>query len=144
MVQEPPTKTDLLELVDELHGPQTPKLTVRQRQGKLFKQLDLFGLESWPPELVDSAQLLLAEYQDVFSLEPKELGCTHSTEHMIKVTLMIPLLRNDLDKFPHPWWNRFVTICEKCWIQVPYVPARMHGVMQLCWLGRKMGACTSV
>ena len=67
-------------------NPHTPKLTIRQRQGKLFKELDLSGLESWPLELADSAQWLLAEYHDVFSLEPTELGCTHSTEHIIKVT----------------------------------------------------------
>ena len=29
---------------------------------------------------------LLAKYHNVFSLDPVELGCTHSTEHMIKVT----------------------------------------------------------
>ena len=69
--------------------PQTPhthKLTIRQRQGKLFAELDLSGLESWPLELADSTHWLLAEYHDVFSLEPAELGCTHSTEHTIKVT----------------------------------------------------------
>ena len=37
-------------------------------------------------ELVDSAHWLLAKYHDVFSLEPAEFGCTHSTEHTIKVT----------------------------------------------------------
>ena len=29
---------------------------------------------------------LLDEYHDVFTLEPSKLGCTHSTEHVIKVT----------------------------------------------------------
>ena len=72
--------------VDEPQGPYTSTLTARQRQRKLFEELDLSGLESWPPELVDSAQWLLAEYHNVFSLEPTELGCTHSAEHIIKVT----------------------------------------------------------
>ena len=61
-------------------------MTVRQTQGKLFEELYLSGLELWPLELADSAQWLLAKYHDVFSLEPAELGCTHSTEHIIKVT----------------------------------------------------------
>ena len=26
------------------------------------------------------------QYHEMFSLDPMELGCTHSTEHMIKVT----------------------------------------------------------
>ena len=64
----------------------TPKLTVRQRHGRLFDELDLSGLDSWAPELADAAHWLLAEYHDVFSLDPVELGCTHSTEHTIKVT----------------------------------------------------------
>ena len=35
---------------------------------------------------MDKACQLLAEYHDIFSLDPAELGCTHSTEHTIKVT----------------------------------------------------------
>ena len=67
-----------------------PKLTLKQRQEKLFEELDVSGLESWPPELVASTQSLLAKYHDVFSLELSELGCTHSTEHVIKVINDIP------------------------------------------------------
>ena len=59
---------------------------IRQRCGKLFDELDLSGLDSWAPELADEACRLLAEYHDVFSLDLVELGCTHSTEHTIKVT----------------------------------------------------------
>ena len=66
--------------------PQRPKLTFRQRHGKLFNELDLSGLDSWAPELVDKAHRLLVEYHDVFSLDLAELGCTHSTEYTIKVT----------------------------------------------------------
>ena len=66
--------------------PQTPKLTIRQRHGKLFNELDLSGLDSWAPKLADKAHRLLAEYHDIFSLDPTELGCTHSTKHNIKVT----------------------------------------------------------
>ena len=65
---------------------QTPKLMIRQRHGKLFNELDLSGLDSWAPKLVDKAHQLLAKYHDIFSLDPAELGCTHSTEHTIKVT----------------------------------------------------------
>ena len=38
----------------------TPKLTVRQRHGKLFDELDLSGLDSWTPELADAACQLMA------------------------------------------------------------------------------------
>ena len=59
---------------------------IRQRRGKLFDELDLSGLDSWAPELAEKACQLLAEYHDVFLLDPVELECTHSTEHTIKVT----------------------------------------------------------
>ena len=64
----------------------TPKLTIRQRHGKLFDELDLSGLDSWAAKLAEKACQLLAEYHDVFLLDLVELGCTHSTEHTIKVT----------------------------------------------------------
>ena len=85
-VPEPLEEEQLLEGAAEPHDSHTPRLTVRQRHGKLFDELDLSGLDSWTPELVDTACWLLAEYHDVFSLDPVELGCTHSTEHTIKVT----------------------------------------------------------
>ena len=85
VVLEPPVEIRLPEGEDKPQSPHTHKLTIRQRQGKLFEELDLSGLESWPPELTDSTCQLLAEYHDFFSLEPTELGCTHSTKHTIKV-----------------------------------------------------------
>ena len=85
-VPEPP-KSKSLEVRDDMHpNLQILKLTVRQRHGKLFNELDLSGLDSWAPELADAAHQLLAKYHDVFSLDPAELDCTHSTEHTIKVT----------------------------------------------------------
>ena len=76
-----------LQVQDEVcSNPQTLKLMIRQRHGKLFDELDLSGLDLWDPELVDKACQLLAEYHDIFLLDLAELGCTHSTEHTIKVT----------------------------------------------------------
>ena len=82
-VPEAPEGEQLLEGADESHDSHTPRLTVRQRHGKLF---DLSGLDSWIPELADAACWQFDKYYDVFSLDPMELGCTHSTEHTIKVT----------------------------------------------------------
>ena len=80
-------KPDVLPDQDETcQGQQTWKLTIRQRCGKLFDELDLSSLDQWAPKMADKACQLLAEYHDVFSLDPAELGCTHSTEHAIKVT----------------------------------------------------------
>ena len=86
MVTRSPLADWLTEASEDAHSYWTWKLTVKQRQEKWFEELDLSGLVSWPPELAASAQSLLAEYHDIFSLEPSELGSTHSTEHVIKVT----------------------------------------------------------
>ena len=80
-------KPGSLQVQDEVClDPQTPKLMIRQRHGRLFDELDLSSLDSWAPELADKARRLLAEYHDIFLLDLAELGCTHSTEHTIKVT----------------------------------------------------------
>ena len=83
---ELPVQTGEIGALTEAQGLHMPKFTVEQRQEKLFEELDLSGLESWPPELADSAWSLLAEYHDIFSLEASKLGCTHSIKHVIKVT----------------------------------------------------------
>ena len=89
-IPELPVQISLTEASEEDNSHQMPKLTVKQRQEKLLEELDLSGLESWSPELAASAWSLLAMYHDVFSLEPSELGCTHSTKHVIKVTNNTP------------------------------------------------------
>ena len=86
LLPETPKPESLLIPDEVCPDPQTPKLMIRQRHGKLFNELDFSGLASWAPKLADKACWLLAEYHDIFSLDPVELGCTHSTEHTIKVT----------------------------------------------------------
>ena len=85
-VPEPPESESLQVKDDTCPDLLIPKLMVRQRHGKLFNELDLSGLDSWAPKFADAACRLLAKYHGVLSLEPAELGCTHSTEHTIKVT----------------------------------------------------------
>ena len=72
-VPEPP-ESESLQVRDDMHPDlQIKKLTVRQRHGKLFGELNLSGLDSWGPELADAAHQLLAKYHDVFSLDLAEL-----------------------------------------------------------------------
>ena len=91
-VPESPEGEKLQEKAGKSHNSHTPVLTVRQRHGKLFDELDLSSLDLWTLELADAACQLLAKYHNVFSLDPAELGCTHSTEHIIKVTDNIVVL----------------------------------------------------
>ena len=86
MCLNPPKGEKLEEKAGKSHNSPTTALTFKQRHGKLFDELDLCSLDSWTLELVDAVFQLLAKYHDVFLLDPAELGCTHSTEHIIKVT----------------------------------------------------------
>ena len=108
-VPKTPKSVGLQEGINESPNFPTPRLTVRQRHGKLYDELDLSGLDSWTPEVADAACQLLGEYHNIFSLDQAELGCTHSMEHIIKVTDDTPF-KNGLDKFHHYWLRRLGTI----------------------------------
>ena len=51
----------------------------------LFQQLDLSGLEGWSEGTQVAAHIPLAQYHDIFSLEPGEQGCTNLAKHKIRV-----------------------------------------------------------
>ena len=73
-VPEMPLEIRVQQGEDGPQDPHPPNLTTRQRQSKLFKELDLSGLNSWPPELAEAACWLLAKYHSVFLLETLELN----------------------------------------------------------------------
>ena len=131
-VPQPPMEAQLQEGDDKPQHPHTPILTFRQRHGKLFDELDLSGLDAWPPGLADVTCQLLARYHDVFSLDPAELGCTHSMEHTIKVTDDTPF-KEQFRWIPHHWLRRFGSTCGRCWSLALSGPARVPGAMWWCW-----------
>ena len=127
-------KPGSLQVQDEVcPDPQTPKLTIRQRHGRLFDELDLSGLDLWAPELADKACWLLAKYHNVFSLDPAELGCTHSTKHTIKVTDDTPF-KEQFRWIPPPMEEEVGNhLREICWNLVPLDQAKVPGVMLSYW-----------
>ena len=58
---------------------------IEQRKELLFQQLDLSGLDKCSDGSQAAAKALLAEYHDIFSLEPGDLGCTDLAKHEIRV-----------------------------------------------------------
>ena len=135
-VPEAQMQPGTMDALNEVQGIQIPQMTTEERQEKLFKKLDLSGLGSWPLELADFTHSLPAEYHDIFSSESCELGCTYSTEHVIRVTDDTPLKECC-------WWKKSVHTCRRCWIQAWFTPARVHGVMPQCWFKRRMGVYIS-
>ena len=73
----------------ESDTPTKPHLSVEERHKLLVDALEKDGglerLKSWPPKLATRVIRLLLEYQDIFSLEPDEIGCMDVTEHDIEL-----------------------------------------------------------
>ena len=74
-----------LEKVAEIQGIQQTRIMIERRKELLSQQLDLSGLDKWSDRNQAAAQALLAEYHDISSLEPGELGCTDLAKHEIRV-----------------------------------------------------------
>ena len=77
--------SETLEKLNEIQGIQQTKVMVEQRKKLLFQQLDLSGLDKWSDRNQVAVWAQLAEYHDIFSLEPGELGCTDIAKHEIRV-----------------------------------------------------------
>ena len=82
---------DLLKKLDDEDPdrPEPVKLSTQQRQDLLLTALQKDGgldcLKEWLPDLAWKVVALLLEFHQVFSLEPNEIGCTDTMEHIIKL-----------------------------------------------------------
>ena len=82
---------ELLEQLDDEgeDKPEPAKLSMQQRQELLLTALKKDGgldsLKEWLPELAKKAVAWLLEFHHVFSLEPKKIGCTDGTKHVIEL-----------------------------------------------------------
>ena len=113
-----------MEASEKGHGHQTPKLTVTAMAGEI-----VWGVgPDWTGIMVtgvgaEAARSLLAKHHNIFSLEPSELGCTHSTKHVISKLKTTPHLKNRFWQIPPPLVEEVWTcICGKCWSQLHDLP----------------------
>ena len=138
--------------VDAPQGSHTPRLTVRQRHGKLFNELDLSGLDSWAPKLADAACQLLAKYHDEFSLDPADLGCTHSMEHTINImdnTSFKEQFRQISPPLVEEVWNHLWEMLESdaiqpsqsAWCNAVVLVRKKDGSLQFCIDFHCLNAC---
>ena len=110
-------------------------------------------MDSLAPELADKACQLFAEYHDIFSLDPMELGCTHSTEHTIKVTddspfkerfrrippLMVEEVRNHLKEMLE---SSAIRPSQSAWCNAVVLVRKKDGGLCFCIDFRCLNACT--
>ena len=75
-----------LEEIDDQEGTKPLTLSRPERVQKLLDELDLQGLDQQDAEERHQALELFEEYQDIFALEPGEIGCCDLAEHRIHLT----------------------------------------------------------
>ena len=110
-------------------------MSVEKRKEVLLQQLDLSSPEGWFEANQGTTKALLTEYNDIFSLEPGELGCTELSKHEIRVDdepfkqqfqrippPMVDEVRTHVKEMlevgtihpsQSPWCNAVVLVCKK-------------------------------
>ena len=101
---------ETLEKLDEMQGIQQNRMSVEWRGEVLFQKLDLSGVEGWSDNNQVATHALLAEYHDIFSLEPGEMGCTDLAKHEIRVV--------DNEPFKERLWRIPSSMVKKTWSHV--------------------------
>ena len=57
---------------------------------KLMDKLELSGMEAWNKECQEKVEQTMKDFEDIFALEPLELGRMNLVKHTIKVSNLIP------------------------------------------------------
>ena len=127
-VPKPPEEVQLLEGADEPQNSHIPRLTIRQRQSKMFNELDWVA---WTPGTPSWQMLPTGSW-------PNPTVCSHWIQWnwavptpqntWLKLQMTLPL-SNNLNGFPHHCLKRIRTTCGKCWSLVLSGPARVPGTM---------------
>ena len=63
---------------------------LKGRVSKLMAKLNLDGMKDWEPQWQVKAVDIMRNYQDIFALEPMELGKTNMVKHTIRVDNPVP------------------------------------------------------
>ena len=87
-------------------------MLVEQRKEALFQQLYLSGLEGWSSTDQAAAHALLAEYHEIVSLQPGELGCRDLANHEIKVADDDPF-KERFQRIPQPMVDEAHTLVKE-------------------------------
>ena len=80
-----------LEEIDTQEGTRPLTLSRPERVQKLMEELDLHVLDQRDAEERRQAMELIEEYQDIFALEPGEIGCCDLAEHRMTAKRYINL-----------------------------------------------------
>ena len=133
-VAEVQMQPGMVDTLDEVQGIQILRLTMKQRQKRLFEKLDLRSLGSWPLELADSAHSLLAEYHNIFFLRTLQAWLYPFDQTCDESHWWCPIQRM-IQPDPPAISRRGPHTPAR---DVVFTPARVCGVMPWCSFARKM------
>ena len=89
---------------------QWTRISVERRKEVLLQQLDLSGLDGWTEANQVATHALLADYHDIFSLDPGELGCTNLAKHEIRIV--------DDEPLKEQFWSIPAPLVDEVWAHV--------------------------
>ena len=69
--------------------PKVPELTP-EREKLLFSKIDLTGVQSWDPALIEEARQLFCEFAHIFALESTDMGHISMVKHKIRLDNYTP------------------------------------------------------
>ena len=133
------------------------KLTVEERQ-KLLMQLlckddGLSQLDQWTPELARRFELMLMENHHIFSLDPNEIGCTDTAEHVIELLdeepfkerfcqIAPPLLEEVWQNIQDMLDGGAIHPSQSPWCNAVVLVRKKDGTLWFCIDFRRLNACT--
>ena len=72
-----------------------------EREKLLFNKIDLTGVQSWDPALIEEARQLFHEFAHIFALESTDMGHTSMVKHKIRLDNYTPFKERYLRISPH-------------------------------------------
>ena len=118
-------------------------MSVVARQEKLLEKLNLDGLAHWSPRDAVVARDLVLAYNDVFTLESNELGCTSAIEHEICIKnsepskewfwcILPPLLEEVHASFRDMLEAGVIHLSQSPWCNVVVLVRKKDGTLCFC------------
>ena len=118
-------------------------MSVVVTQEKLLERLNMDGLAHWSLRNAAAARELVLAYQDVFTLESNELGCTSAIEHEIRIDNSEPF-KERFRCIPPPLLEE---VCASLWDMLDagaIHPSQSPWCNTVVLVRKKMALCTSV
>ena len=105
---------------------------IPEQTEKLFKKLDLSGIEEWSMEDQEELRALIGEFGSLFASDDLDLGKMAIVKHTIKLTDPVMFKERYRCILPHQF-EEVKNTCRKCWPLEPSASHEALGLGQSFW-----------